>query len=103
MSIRIDQMSCIGCGRCTEVCPGSLIEKREGKAFMAYERDCWGCVSCVKECPVGAIDFFLGADIGGNGSKMRVSAEGHFLHWIIEKRDGTVRQIDVDRQSSNKY
>jgi adenylylsulfate reductase subunit B len=70
---------------------------------MVYPRDCWGCVSCVKECPVGAIEFFLGADIGGNGSVMTVETEGDILHWKIKKQDETITTIDVNRQSSNKY
>lgn len=103
MSIRINKTSCIGCGKCTEVCPGTLISLIEHKAVMKYPKDCWGCVSCVKECPVGAIEFFLGADIGGNGSVMTVKPEGDILHWIINKKDGSMTTIDVDRRSSNKY
>lgn len=71
MSIRIKKETCIGCGQCIDVCPGSLIGRgKDGKAQMQYPKDCWGCVSCVKECPVGAIDFYLGADMGGRGSTM---------------------------------
>lgn len=103
MSIRIYEEKCIGCGRCMEVCPGTLIDMQDGHAVMAYPRDCWGCVSCVKECKAGAIAFFLGADIGGNGSTMHVTTKGDIMHWNIKKRDGTVTVIDVDRQSSNKY
>lgn len=103
MSIRINREKCIGCGKCTEVCPGTLIDVQSGKALMRYPKDCWGCVSCVKECPVGAINFFLGADIGGNGSVMNVTAQGDVLHWKIEKQDGTVTIIDVNRKNANKY
>ncbi len=103
MSIRINRDKCIGCKQCTEVCPGTLIDIREKKAWMRYPKDCWGCVSCVKECPVGAIDFFLGADIGGNGSTMHVEQEGQILHWKIAKTDGTTTVIDVDRRNSNAY
>ena len=53
---------------------------------MRYPKDCWGCASCVKECPVGAIDFFLGADIGGMGSTMTCDKKGEILHWNIKKR-----------------
>ena len=56
-----------------------------------------------KECKAGAIDFFLGADIGGNGSIMNVKSEGDILHWIITKTDGSTSVIDVDRRNSNKY
>ena len=100
MSIQINQQKCVGCGQCMEVCPGTLIEKEQGKAVMRYPRDCWGCASCVKECPVGAIGFFLGADIGGNGSVMTVTKDGQILHWNIHKSDGREVTIDVDRRSS---
>ena len=70
MSIRIDQKKCVGCRKCSEVYPGTLIVMEDKKAVMKYPKNCWGCVSCVKECKAGAIDFFLGADIGGNGSIM---------------------------------
>ena len=85
------------------VCPGTLIVMEDKKAVMKYPKNCWGCVSCVKECKAGAIDFFLGADIGGNGSIMNVKSEGDILHWIITKTDGSTSVIDVDRRNSNKY
>lgn len=58
MSIRIDQKKCVGCRKCSEVCPGTLIVMEDKKAVMKYPKNCWGCVSCVKECKAGAIDFF---------------------------------------------
>lgn len=104
MSIRIDKQKCVGCLQCTAVCPGSLIRKSDsGKAYIKYPENCWGCVSCVKECRFGAIDFFLGADIGGVGSTMNVSYEGDIIHWNIHKYDGTQITIDVNSKDSNKY
>ncbi len=108
MSIVIEPLKCIGCTKCTQVCPGNLIEMTEletekKKAVIKYPKDCWGCVSCVKECPVQAISFFLGADIGGNGSRMTTRQAGDILSWIIEKRDGTIEIINIDRKDANKY
>lgn len=58
MSIVIDKSKCIGCKRCRNVCPGSLIKTDEnGKAYIKYPKDCWGCTSCIKECPAYAISF----------------------------------------------
>ncbi|MBO7335360.1 MAG: ferredoxin family protein [Lachnospiraceae bacterium] len=103
MSVRINKDKCVGCGRCAEVCPGTLIAVRDGKAGILYPKDCWGCVSCVKECAVSAIEYFLGADIGGKGSLMTVKKEKNILHWIIKKYDGTTEIIDIDSKDANKY
>lgn len=103
MSIRINKEKCIGCGKCAAVCPGTLISVTDGKANMDYPRDCWGCAACVKECRFGAVEFFLGADIGGNGSFVTVEANENTMHWKLTKPDGSVHTIDTDRQSANQY
>lgn len=108
MSISIDQGKCIGCGRCHDVCPGTLIKINENKkAFIKYPKDCWGCTSCIKECPVHAIRFFLGEDIGGKGCKEhteKVKGEKNdIVRWIFELNDGSVKTIDIDPKESNKY
>ena len=44
MSIAIDSMKCRACGKCLDVCPGSLIVRGEDKkAVIRYPKDCWGC------------------------------------------------------------
>ena len=103
MSIRINKDKCVGCKKCQEVCPGTLIQIEDHKAVIKYPKNCWGCASCVKECKVEAIDFYLGADIGGMGSVMNVRSEGDILHWNIRKPDGREVVIDVDRRNSNQY
>lgn len=108
MSIIIDQGKCIGCRRCHDVCPGTLIKINENKkAFIKYPKDCWGCTSCIKECPVHAIGFFLGEDIGGKGCKVhteKVKGEKNdIVRWIFELNDGNVKTIDIDPKESNKY
>ena len=58
MSIAIDKQKCIGCGRCRNVCPGSLIKlDSDNRAYIKYPKDCWGCTSCIKECPAYAISL----------------------------------------------
>ena len=104
MSIVINPELCRGCGACEKVCPGSLIKQDENKkAYIKYPRDCWGCSSCIKECPFGAIALYLGADMGGMGSKMTVESKGDELLWNITKRDGTRQQITINKKESNKY
>ncbi len=104
MSVMIDRAKCIGCGRCTDACPGNLlILSEDGKARIREVRDCWGCTACMKNCPVSAISFFLGADIGGNGSHMSVKRDGFLYKWTVKLPDGTDKIIDVDSRSSNAY
>ena len=104
MSIVINKEKCAGCGQCSIVCPGSLIKMGEDKkAYMKYPKDCWGCSSCIKECKFEAIALYLGADIGGMGSKMSVISKGDFLNWNIDKTDGSRETIVINKKESNKY
>lgn len=104
MSIAIDAQKCVGCGQCIEVCPGNLIERSPaGKAVIRYPRDCWGCACCVKECKALAIDFFLGADIGGRGTRLHVTQAGDLLSWTIIRASGKQQTISVNRTESNQY
>ena len=73
------------------------------KYVLKYPKNCWGCVSCVKECKAGAIEFYLGADIGGMGGTMNVTQKGDLINWNITRSDGSELVISVDRRNSNKY
>ena len=88
MSVRILQNKCVGCGKCLSVCPGNLLKKGEdGKVHIRNIRDCWGCTACLKECHMGAILYFLGADMGGMGSMLSVKEKGDdivFLRKIVK-------------------
>jgi adenylylsulfate reductase subunit B len=88
---------------CSEVCPGSLIAMIGKKAEIQYPKDCWGCVSCVKECHVGAIEFFLGEDMGGSDAYMQVEKDGKLLNWKFYDDNGWIRTITVNSTSSNQY
>ena len=104
MSIVINKEKCAGCGQCSIVCPRSLIKMGEvKKAYMKYPKDCWGCSSCIKECKFEAIALYLGADMGGMGSKMSVISKGDFLNWNIDKTDGSRETIVINKKESNKY
>lgn len=104
MSISINKDNCSGCRKCLSVCPGSLIKFSEDKkAYIKYPKDCWGCSSCLKECKFGAIHFYLGADIGGMGSQLKTSINGEVVHWQIEKTNGEITIIDINRKDSNQY
>jgi len=104
MSIKIDQQKCNGCGKCREVCPGSLLFKElDGKTAMKYPSECWGCTSCVKECNYNAIQYYLGADMGGKGSSLCTKQEGNLLHWMITAPDGQEIIITTDKTKANAY
>lgn len=104
MSIHIHNERCIGCGKCTKVCPGNLIRQDENKkAFIRQPENCWGCTACLKECSKEAISYFLGADIGGNGSLMHTKVEEDFLHWVIEDQSGEQQVITINKKQANAY
>ena len=104
MSIRIIKDKCVACNKCIDVCPGSLIYKDEDKKmFIKYPKDCWGCTACLKQCNFGAIKYFLGADIGGEGGSLYTKDEGNYLHWHITDKLGKENIITIDKRESNKY
>ena len=49
MSIQINKLKCVGCGKCVEACPGNLIKKdTDGKAFIKHVKDCWAAHHVLK-------------------------------------------------------
>ncbi|WP_132252483.1 4Fe-4S dicluster domain-containing protein [Natranaerovirga pectinivora] len=104
MSISINKDKCVSCGRCFSVCPGNLISgDRDGKADIKCPRDCWGCTGCIKECPTGAIEFYLGLDIGGNGGHLEVCDYKEFLQWKLVDRCGEVKVVRTYKEDANRY
>ncbi len=103
MSIAIKKEACVGCGKCVEVCPGNLIKLQDKKAVIKKEKDCWGCTSCLKECRLGAIAFFLGADMGGRGSILSIEEKGAVRMWTVTDASGQAVTIETNTQEANKY
>lgn len=104
MSIMIDRHKCTGCGKCRQVCPGSLLYKDgAGKTEIKYPKECWGCTSCVKECNAQAIKYYLGPDMGGQGSFLYTKQEGQLLHWIVVLPDGSEKRLTTDKSQANAY
>jgi adenylylsulfate reductase, subunit B len=103
MSIEIKRDLCVGCGNCSDICPGSLIRLKEGTAVIPRPERCWGCASCVKECPSEAIALFINEDAGGLGGKMTVRMEGTLLHWTVTMPDSSSKIVTIDSRDSNKY
>lgn len=52
---QIDPQRCNGCGRCVEVCPGTVFEIQNGKAMLVRPERCTYCMTCEEDCPTDAI------------------------------------------------
>ncbi len=52
----LDEAGCMGCGKCTGICPAAAMTMVDGKAQLNPEH-CVGCGDCMRSCPVGAIEF----------------------------------------------
>ena len=103
MSIAIEKEKCVGCGQCTEVCPGNLLQLRAGKAAIRDVRDCWGCTACVKECPRKAIYYSLAADLGGRGGRLYAENTEKEIRWQMKWPDGSQEEIVTVKQEANQY
>ena len=54
-TLRLSAEKCIGCGRCTEVCPHRVFNMSD-KIVQINDKDrCMECGACAKNCPVNAI------------------------------------------------
>jgi len=51
----VNENLCIGCGRCTDICPYGAIEKNERGLAKVTDVLCKGCGNCAVTCPTGAI------------------------------------------------
>lgn len=54
VSVACDEKSCIGCGKCIEVCFGNAITIKDNVALVD-ENICIGCGQCSKHCPTNAM------------------------------------------------
>jgi Fe-S-cluster-containing hydrogenase component 2 len=55
--IKIDEETCIGCGKCAEACHEGAIVMVNGIAKLSREDYCDGFGDCLPACPVDAISF----------------------------------------------
>lgn len=102
MSISIEKDKCIGCGLCTEACPGNLLILKNNRATIRDVRDCWGCTACVKACPRDAIFYYLSANLGGAGGRLYAHDSRERLVWGLQI-DGKQQQITVNKNQANAY
>ncbi|TAK34965.1 MAG: 4Fe-4S dicluster domain-containing protein [Chloroflexota bacterium] len=51
----VDKVTCIGCGRCAQVCPTGTVQTQ--RDFAADPAECVLCLDCMSACPTSAIAF----------------------------------------------
>ena len=54
-TLALDRDTCIGCGRCEQVCPHQVFAVAERKAAIVAFDACMECGACALNCPVRAI------------------------------------------------
>ena len=59
-TLNLTSNRCNGCGKCTEVCPHSVLIIENGKALIINKNSCMECGACAKNCPMFAIDVRAG-------------------------------------------
>ena len=63
---QIDNSSCDWCGKCSEICPFSAIEKieKDGKQVaQIIKANCKGCGMCLPVCPSNSIQLIGYTDV----------------------------------------
>jgi len=51
----IDELLCINCGLCENICPTDVFRQKDGKVYIAYPDDCCHCMECLFICPNEAV------------------------------------------------
>ena len=59
-TLKVDKEKCIGCGKCTEVCPHKVFELKARKAEIIEIDACMECGGCAINCPSKAIEVKQG-------------------------------------------
>lgn len=75
VTLELDQPTCIGCGRCLEVCPHQVFELALKKAAIRDRDACMECGACALNCPVKAISVDAGVGC----------ASGMVNEWLQER------------------
>jgi ferredoxin len=53
--IKVDQKKCVGCGRCTEICPDTFKLGSKGKSEVISQKNKDCALKASDNCPVNAI------------------------------------------------
>jgi ferredoxin len=55
MEVKVDHEKCIGCGRCTEICPSTFRLNEQGKSEVISHDDIECAKKAADQCPQEAI------------------------------------------------
>jgi len=79
-TLELDQATCIGCGRCREVCPHQVFVIEGKKAQISDFDACMECGACALNCPVKALRVDAGVGC----------ASGMINEWLQERKLGRI-------------
>ena len=80
VTLTLDQQTCIGCGRCVEVCPHQVFTIESRKAVLVDRDACMECGACALNCPVKALQVDAGVGC----------ASGMINEWLREHKLGRI-------------
>ncbi len=64
-TLKFDKDKCIGCGKCSAVCPHRVFSLNNGKAELTNPLACMECGACQLNCPTDAITVESGVGCAG--------------------------------------
>lgn len=73
-TLRYSPDQCIGCGRCTEVCPHGVFKMGDKRAILTDRNLCMECGACARNCDFKAIR--VNAGVGCAAAVIRGIATG---------------------------
>ena len=98
--VRREEAACIGCGRCTRICPAGIEVERKAQVLTP---ECIGCGECIGTCPVeGCLAFtaagrslpWFTAGLGAVGILLLVWGWAELTgHWDSEIPAGILRRF----------
>lgn len=60
-TLALNAEKCVGCGRCTDVCPHGVLDMGEYNKVQITDKDsCMECGACAMNCPADAIEVNSG-------------------------------------------
>jgi NAD-dependent dihydropyrimidine dehydrogenase PreA subunit len=60
VTLSLDIDKCVGCGKCSEVCPHGVFSIEDKKARIIDRDSCMECGACQNNCPADAISVGKG-------------------------------------------